>query len=154
MKTDGFKRKLEENGFSVKLVNDNPKEFEIHYNGICVGYIIKNFPYHMSITNYFAEMAENLRVLLLDTMYEYARTPVEERENQKKYYLKHRWLVCDGLEYLCYDKGSYIYFLSERPLVEDDDATSEFTQEHINSIKKKFDTSLEDFKMIEVQNED
>lgn len=154
MKTNEFKRKLEENGFSVELINENPDEFEVIYDGLCRGYIIKSHPYHMSITYYFADLDNDLRRILLDTLYEYARTPVEERENQKKYYLKHRWLVCDGLEYLCYDKGSYIYFLSERPLIEDDDATSEFTQEDINSIKRKFNTSLEDFEMIEVQNED
>lgn len=153
MKTIDFKRKLKDNGFSAILVNDNPEEFEIYHGGICVGYVIKNFPYHMSITNYFAEMGEELRALLLDTLYEYARTPVEERENKKKYQLKHRWLSGRGLKYLCYDKLSYVYFLSEEPLISDE-VTSEFTQEHINSIKRKFDTSLEDFDIVEVINED
>lgn len=93
---------------------------------------------------------ENERTWLVDLIACFAKTPIDERSD-KKYYLKHRWLICNGLKYLCYDKGSYIYFLSERPLVEDDDATSEFTQEDINSIKRKLDTSLEDFEMIEVK---
>ena len=96
---------------------------------------------------------ENERTWLVDLITCFAKTPINERDG-KKYYLKHKWLICNGLEYLCYDKGSYIYFLSERPLVEDDDVTSEFTQEHINSIRKKFDTSLDGFNIIEVQNED
>lgn len=149
MKTSEFKRKLEDNGFSVKLVNDNPEEFEIHYSGICVGYIIKNFPYHMSITNYFGEMAENLRVLLLDTMYEYARTPIDERENKKKYQLKHRWLDFSKKGYvLGYNSTLDEYlivtkFFSKR-------FKTEFTEKEIDEIKKRFNTTLDGFEMIEV----
>ena len=153
MKTDCFKRKLEENGFSVILVNDNPEEFEIYHGGICVGYIIKNFPYHMSITNYFAEMGEERRALLLDTLYEYARTPVEERENKKKYQLKHRWLDFSKKGYvLGYNStlGEYLIvtkFFSKR-------FKTEFTEKEIDEIKKRFNTTLDGFEMVEVRNED
>ena len=95
---------------------------------------------------------ENERTWLIYLITCFAKTPIDERDG-KKYCLKHKWLICDGLKYLCYDKGSYIYFLSERPLVEDDDVTSEFTQEDINSIKRKFDTSLDGFNIVEVKNE-
>lgn len=149
MKTNEFKEKLEDNGFSVMLINDNPEEFAIHHGGICVGYVIKNFPYHMSITNYFAEMGENLRVLLLDTLYEYARTPVEERENEKKYYLVHKWF-CDGVaKYLCYDRFPDEYFLYNRRLP-DDKWQIEFTKKEIEEIKERFGTDLKDYEMIEV----
>lgn len=154
MKTNEFKRRLEDSGFSVELIGANLKEFQILYDGFPRGYILEDFPYQMNTTYYFKEMEDNLRILLLDTMYEYARTPVEERkeesQHEKKYRIKHKWLSGRGLKYLCYDKLSYVYFLSEEPLVSDE-VTSEFTQEHINSIKRKFNTSLEDFDIVEVK---
>lgn len=150
MKTNEFKRKLEDNSFSVITVNGNPEEFEVHLDGTRVGYIIEGFPYQMSITNYYAEMDEKLRVLLLDTMYEYARTPVEERKNEKKYYLVHRWF-CDGVaKYLCYDRLPDEYFLYNRRLP-DNEWQIEFTEKDIEEIKERFGTDLKDYEMIEVE---
>lgn len=92
---------------------------------------------------------ESERAWLVDFIACFAKTPIDERSD-KKYRIKHKWLSGRGLKYLCYDKLSYVYFLSEEPLVSDE-VTSEFTQEHINSIKRKFDTSLEDFDIVEVK---
>lgn len=92
---------------------------------------------------------ENERTWLVDLITCFAKTPIDERSD-KKYRIKHKWLSDKGLKYLCYDKLSYVYFLSEEPLVSDE-VTSEFTQEHINSIKRKFNTSLEDFDIVEVE---
>lgn len=153
MNTKEFTETLQDKNYCVEFSD---------YNEICVlsadGYYIARVnPDYMGVFTIGINASqiedESERAWLVDFIACFAKTPIDERSD-KKYYLKHRWLTCNGLKYLCYDKGSYIYFLSERPLVKDDEATSEFTQEHINSIKRKFDTSLEDFNIVEVKNED
>lgn len=91
---------------------------------------------------------ESERVWLVDFIACFAKTPIDERDG-KKYHIKPRWLNDKYLKYLCYDRLSYVYFLCEEPPISDE-VTSEFTQEHINSIKRKFDTILEDFDIVEV----
>ena len=153
MKTKEFIKTLQDKNYCVEVADDNGICVRLS-DGSVIALISGEYTDVFTIGIHVSRIEdENERTWLIYLITCFAKTPIDERDG-KKYYLKHRWLICNGLEYLCYDKGSYIYFLSERPLVEDDDATSEFTQEHINSIKKKFDTSLEDFEMIEVQNED
>lgn len=149
MKTDGFKRKLEENGFSVELINDNPEEFEVIYDGLCRGYIIKSHPYHMSITYYFADLDNDLRRILLDTMYEYARTPVEDREEEKRYKLKHRFLkTSSGYSFLSVNNEDGVVYLGG--YFQAKGFQSNFTEKEIDEIKKRFNTTLDGFEMVEV----
>lgn len=149
MKTDGFKRKLEDNGFIVKLSNNKKNELLVYYDAIPMGYILRNFQYHMSITPYYKILENSLKIKLLDIMYEYARTPVEERENKKKYHLKHRWLDFSKKGYvLGYNSTLDEYlivtkFFSKR-------FKTEFTEKEIDEIKKRFNTTLDGFEMVEV----
>ena len=96
----------------------------------------------------FGELLEKLRQDLLDVLYELASTPLNERKDVKRYMLKHRFLGSTFMNYLTYHANNGRLTLSM-------DTSSglkqtQFTQEEIEEIKKKYSTDLSDFKQIEV----
>lgn len=87
--------------------------------------------------------------------FEYANTPVKDREEEKKFYLKHRFLtsLLRDMKYsfINYDtKYNDIYLSSNEAL---DYVKTKFTLKEIEEIKKKFDTDLADFEMVEVEDD-
>lgn len=76
----------------------------------------------------------------------------EEEEEEKKYYLRHKWLTNDNdFNYL------NLYTDRNRYIIESNSNFTEFktqfTQAEIDKIKMKFNTNLEDFEMVEVEDE-
>lgn len=80
---------------------------------------------------------------------EFAETPIKEREEEKKFYLKHRWMAYENENYLtlCFPTGKY--YLSHS--TENNGYKTTFTLKEIEEIKKKFDTDLADFELVEVE---
>lgn len=83
---------------------------------------------------------------------EFAETPPDEREEEKKFYAKHRHLVdfftYDPV-YLNYDarnKKIYVYDKKQTDLIQ-----TQFTLKEYEEIKKKFNTDLADFELVEVK---
>lgn len=82
---------------------------------------------------------------------EFAETAIEAREEEKKFYLRHRWI---------FDKDFYIYL---QKASYDDKKMSfgvinfsgndglKFTLKEIEEIKEKYNTDLKDFEIIEVE---
>lgn len=63
----------------------------------------------------FTELTSEKQAELLDALIEYARTPIEEREEEKVYRLRHKWLEVncdDGDAYLNFHKFDKTCFLS------------------------------------------
>lgn len=86
---------------------------------------------------------------LFDIIVEYAKTPIEEREDEQKYYLKHRFLNSNVNQFLNRDLTSHIFGLSTK---KDYSALqTKFTQKEIDKIKEKYTTTLDDFEIIEVE---
>lgn len=85
--------------------------------------------------------------------YEYALTPIEEREGQeeeKKYYLKLKDSTSAIMgEYLNFNKSLNIYFLQNN--CQCNDYQTRFTQKEIEDIKKELNTDLLEFEQIEVK---
>lgn len=82
--------------------------------------------------------------------FEYTSTPVEDREEEKKYYLKHKWMRRGDFNFLYFDKDFKIYGLTSIRFKE---AKTEYTEKEIEEIKEKFDTDLSDFELVEVEDE-
>lgn len=81
---------------------------------------------------------------------EFAETPIEDREEEKKFYLKHRYLRSIGgsVQYFTIHTSFNFPFLS---YIQFSGTTKQqFTREEIEKIKDKFDTDLADFKEVEV----
>lgn len=83
----------------------------------------------------------------------FAETPIDEREDEKKYYLKHKWIGSYSLEkYLNLNTIQDRYFISD--VCQVGNLETQFTEKEIEEIKDKFNTNLEDFEWVEVEDED
>lgn len=80
---------------------------------------------------------------------ELAETPPDERQEEKKYYLKHRFLGHRNYSYLNYDQKLQKLYLNDKVRI--DYVQTQFTQEEIDEIKEKYKTTLDDFEQIEVE---
>lgn len=88
--------------------------------------------------------------LMLQASLKYAETPLEDRHEEKKYYLKHRYLSnCCGENFLNHALPLNRWVLSDKQHFEE--YRSEFTQKEIEEIKEKYNTDLKDFEIIEVK---
>lgn len=88
--------------------------------------------------------------------FEYASTPVEDREEEKKFYAKHKYLVgteyrdANYLNFGKYDCDKlWLGFKSKRLNVQ-----TQFTLKEIEEIKEEFDIDLKDFELVEVEDVD
>lgn len=81
----------------------------------------------------------------------YATTAPEERQEEKKNYLRHRFLEAGFFNYLNRDYRFPELFLNSEVQIH---KQTQFTQEEIDEIKEKYDTTLDDFEQIEVEDEE
>lgn len=86
---------------------------------------------------------------LYKVCFEYASTPVEDREEEKRYYLRHKWIGEELSVYLHFDKEYNSYMLNLA--IGDNSRKKEFTEEEIDGFKQTFNTDLSDFEIIEVE---
>ena len=79
----------------------------------------------------------------------FAETPLDEREEEKKYYLRHKWIkgTCDN--YLNFYKSRTGYVINDK--TETNTCKTQFTRKEIDEIKKKHNTDLSDFYEDEVE---
>lgn len=101
----------------------------------------------------FSRLSTSDRAILFDLVANYTSTPPDEREEEKKFYLRHRWLKPSLItkNYLNYWIGRNVCWLDDNN--ETADVQTRFTLKEIEEIKKKFDTDLKDFKRVDVKDE-
>lgn len=93
-------------------------------------------------------LAEDEREKVYVLLTKLAETDPDDREEEKRYYLKHKWLIDGERRYL----NLYVYkneyeINSKANFAE---FKTQFTQAEINEIKERLNTNLEDFELIEV----
>ena len=109
------------------------------------------FEYEKATERAWDWIDKDVQEKLFDLLIEYAKTPIEDREEEKKFYLRHKWLNLDTDNYLHLDvdDGSC--------MLDDDEEFSytkiKLTEKEIKEIKKKFDTDLADFELVEVEDD-
>lgn len=88
---------------------------------------------------------------LYKVCFEYANTPVEEREEEKKYYLIHRYfrIAGGGSGFFTIENASGLSFLKYKTNL--DHYSQKFTEKEIEELKEKLNTNLADFEMVEVE---
>lgn len=86
---------------------------------------------------------------LFKLIMEYTNTPVEDREEEKKYWLEHRFLESDPLKYLNFNSEIGIFKLNT--ITQSENSQTQFTQEEIDEIKERYNTTLDDFEQTEVK---
>ena len=147
MKTKEFIKKVEEMGFTVCITEDTVDVLKDNEDIVVTVVVNKAFVIDCF---YFMNMSseEGIREKVFDLAVEYAKTPVEDREEEKKFYLRHKWLNLDTDNYLHLD-------VDDGSCVLDDNKEFSFTkikltEKEIEEIKEKFDTDLADFELVEV----
>lgn len=112
--------------------------------------ICKDMPYGLN-TAYFAFdlLADSPKYELLVACFEFAQTPIPKREQKKKFYLKHRYLNGDVNQFLNRTLTDNRLDLSTAK--DYAEFQTKFTQSEIDEIKKKYNTDLKDFEIIEVK---
>ncbi len=153
MKIKEFKKEITDIGAKYNLdleVTENNFDFYIKSGTRPLASVSKSTTY-LVIAGYamYEKLEERLRRDLLSVMYELASTPIDEREDEKKFYLKHRFLEIDGCNYLNYDYGFQDLNLNDK--IQFDEIQTQFTQKKIEEIKEKYNTDLKDFEIIEVE---
>lgn len=153
MKTKEFKNKILEFGFYFKAYHNGRtcifSDFEL--NKLVA--IVDTEACFSADLDYrsFDDLEHERKEELFNLIVEYARTPIEEREEPKKYYLKHKWLTNNGGSYNCLN-----FYVDENKYSIESDSDmygfkTQFTQAEIDKIKEKFNTDLKDFEIVEVQ---
>lgn len=144
MKIDELKRIAEENNYVLTRFFDNYKlERKVRGNCIHIGIVNANRIWISNIS-----VCDDKDFNMIKAAVEFAETPIGDREEEKKYYLKHRWMAYENENNLtlCFPTGKY--YLSHS--TENNGYKTTFTLKEIEEIKVKFDTDLADFELVEV----
>lgn len=147
MTTNEFIKAVEELGYEAGM---DDEWISIVYKNKTLAHVFTKKLYRMS--SYFSEVdcGKNAGVLFA-LIFQYAVTPIEDRKDKNRYYLRHKWLNDSALNYLQTDKENNYYSLSV--LNDTNTWKTEFTEEEIEGLKETFNTDLNDFEIVEVENE-
>lgn len=146
MKTKEFIKKVEALGFEVSNWGDVIRIFE---NDWFVAMVVTNDMYLLNtdFSSYYS-LDEEIKKELFDLISEYVKTPIDEREEPRKYYLRYKWINAD-YNYLNYDRRIDVFSIDR--ILNFNWIKGKFTLEEIDEIKEKYDTKLEDFEIVEVE---
>ena len=147
MKTKELIKKVKELGFEIIRAG---RHIDIMFNDFIVAGVYKDQMYVMTFYSHEKLLLTNVDKLF-DLLVEYAKTPVDERKEDKKFYLRHRWFKPSPIykNYLNYWIGNDEYWLDYKN--ESKEIQTQFTLKEIDEIKEKFNTDLGDFKRSEVK---
>lgn len=149
MKIDELKRIAEENDYVLTKSFDNYK-LERKNSGNCIDISNVNTN-RVWISN--ISICDDKDFNMIKAAVKFAETPIEERGEEKKFYLEHR--------YFRFYNGSSKYLgmdlLKDKPDLYSKIAyewvKNQFTRKEIDEIKEKYNTDLSDFEEKEVEDE-
>lgn len=149
MKTKEFIKRVAELGYGVEIGYFNVCVKRLRPDLMLIAKVNKKYQYTAEMSSIYEEEDENAKELFL-LCAEYARTPIEDREEEKKFYLKISGSFYTGdYVYLNFDKSTNNYWLHNNH--QSNMYKTQFTQKEIDEIKEKFNTNLEEFEQIPVE---
>ena len=144
MRTKEFIKQVTSLGYEVDIKHG---EMRISWYGkecVCI-----DLEHQFGIYIYWRNLGNNGHRLFVICM-EYARTPIEAREEEKKYYLRLKNNFYQiTYAYLTHDIQNDDYFSFGKHELKG--TQNKFTQKEIDEIKKKYNTDLEEFKQIPIE---
>lgn len=144
--TKEFKRKARSLGFIV--LNESTEALYIcDLNDKIVASVCRHERYKFS-TYYFAfdNISEFNQKNLTNLLVEYASTPIDEREEQERFFLKFKIEIGGKYEYLNYYKEEDVLTLDNS--LETSNFQTLFTDKELEKLKEKFGVTLSDFEKI------
>ena len=146
MRIDELKKIAEENDYELR---SDLWQHSLKRKG-CDTYININGKIENRIWVSIVTICDEKDFKMLKAAVEFAETPPEDREEEKKFYLEHRWLDSENeANYLNFEIDEFYYSLDSKPEVSW--VKTKFTLKEIEEIKEKFDTDLADFELVEVE---
>ena len=147
LKTKEFIKEVRSLGLEIA---ESLYEISIYDGNDELAYIRKDKRFYVCTYFEFSEyLSEELQEKLYNLIDKYARTPLEEREEQERFFLKFKIETDDDCNFLNYDKND------DEPKLDNSLETSNFqtrfTQKEINDIRRKFGLTLSDFEQIPVE---
>lgn len=147
MKTKEFIKKIEKMGYDIEIAYDT---IRVTYAGGILARIDKVKPYTLDTKATFE--VKHVKELF-DLCAEYARTPIEEREEEQKFYLQKMKSFYDNRDeeyaFLNFDITRQVYCLNNT--MGNAKFKTSFTQQEIDKIKEEQHTDLSEFKQIPVE---
>ena len=155
MKTKEFIRKIEELEFECVESDGWFYLRDLKFNDNFLAEICINEPFIVDTGSCeFGMLPQTRKIRLFDLIIEYARTPIEDREEEKKFYLEHknqRSVDGSALYFTLYISHNFLLVKSQ---VISENLKQKFTLKEIEEIKEKYDTDLADFELVEVEDVD
>lgn len=148
MKTKEFIKRVKELGYDIEISEEN---VFIKRDGFIIVRISR-------ISMYIMRMYTGFKVKytkeLFDLCVEYARTPIEEREEEEKFYLQKMKSFYDEKydeEYAYLNVSINDDYFTLNNLIQNNFHKTQFTQKEIDKIKQEQHTDLSEFKQIPVE---
>ena len=150
MTTNEFVKAVENLGYEAEK---DEECITIRDKNISLACVFTNEAYRINSNFYGMDWGEKGGVIFA-LIFQYACTPIEDREEEKekRYYLKHKWISDKTVTYLKFDREyncNILYLYIGKNLWK-----KEFTKEEIKGFKQTFNTDLNDFEIVEVEDED
>lgn len=148
METKEFIKRVKELGFKIRT---NDIDIIVCDEIGPIATVNKEKQYGLSI---YAETRKQIPQELFDLCTQYARTPIDEREGEQKFYLQK---IKSFYEYGYNEKFAYLLFITDRDefgfgsTKQGSNAINRFTQREIDKIKEEQHTDLSEFKQIPVE---
>ena len=147
MKTKEFIKRVDELGFKA---HKGVAHIDIVSDGLTVAVVSTDRMYAMNAFT-FINIEWRNQDKLFDLIVEYVKTPIEDRKEETRFYLEHRYFRFDNgsKKYLGMDLVKYKPDLYSK--ITNDWIENQFTLKEIDEIKEKFNTDLGDFKKTDVE---
>ncbi|MDU5071087.1 hypothetical protein [Finegoldia magna] len=150
MKTKEFIKRIEELGY---LIKDCYVYWQIrNKENSVVAIVDKNVLFKFSTDfNAWDYILDDDKNKLLSLIVEFTKTPAKYREEEKRYYLKHRYfrIAGGGSGFFTIANPSGLLFLKYKTNL--DNYSQKFTLNEIEEIEEKYNTDLMDFELVEVE---
>lgn len=151
MKTKEFIRRVEELGYPL---SSSYYCWEIrNKKNYLIAVVSKDVLYKISTDSaYWDGISDEDKNKLLSLLIEYSKTPIGDREEEKKFLIKHKYLVSKAIcqVNLARNKEKNVYRVINCK-VDNLVYQVQFTLNEIEEIKQKLNTDLADFELVEVE---
>lgn len=154
MKIDELKRIAKENDYELTdhhicgelILSRREEKYGDVINTITISKITKGY---IAINNTFSDSKD---LKMFKASIEFAETPIEDREEEKKFWIQHKFMVSKNLlpVNLVWNKLKDAY-RSINLKVDNHIYQAQFTFKEYEGIKKKLNTDLKDFELVEVK---
>lgn len=156
MRINELKKIAEENDYELTdhhvcgelILSRREEKYGDVINTITISKITKGY---IAINNMFCDSVD---LKMFKASIEFAETSIEDREEQKKFYLEHRYFKCtngDSRYFQIYEPDGKPWLNAMYSVM---GYKKQFTLKEIEEIKIKFDTDLTDFELVEAEDVD